>query len=289
MAGTGAILCVINVAILAILVGRFVFLNDDQTEDLPVTKFEESYDYIVVGSGSAGSVVAARLSEDRDVTVLVLEAGPDDRGNIHLTIPSDAAGFQHTKLDWEYYTEPQQYRVYVPRGRVVGGSSQLNFMVHVRGNRFDFDKWAANGCDGWSYEDVLPYFKKYEDMADEELAKSGIRLLQKLLKTDVLKNIGARLHSTPMPQCTQHQYDSDEYWQCYVRVLTICAFHQCCTCKMGALNDPTAVVDPQLRVKGIDGLRVADASIMPLIVSANTNAASIMIGEKAADIIKGNK
>ncbi|XP_041352661.1 glucose dehydrogenase [FAD, quinone]-like [Gigantopelta aegis] len=132
-------------------------------------------------------------------------------------------------------------------------------------------------ANSFEYPVIQPnYLHATEDMM---AVYRGIRLFQKLLKTDALKKIGARLHSTPMPLCTQHHYDSDEYWQCCVRSLTFGTFHQCCTCKMGALNDPTTVVNPHLRVKGIDGLRVADASIMPFIVSANTNAASIMIGE----------
>ena len=124
------------------------------------------YDYVIVGAGSAGCVVANRLSEDPDVNVAVIEAGPpDDAPEIHIPL---AFGQNLTsEWDWMLLSEPEpgldQRRNYLPRGRVLGGSSSLNAMIYIRGNRADYDEWAATGFDGWGYEDVLPYFKRAED------------------------------------------------------------------------------------------------------------------------------
>ncbi|MGW4534575.1 GMC family oxidoreductase [Nocardia sp. NPDC004340] len=124
------------------------------------------YDYVVVGAGSAGSVLASRLSEDPTVTVALIEAGPTDTAEeIHLPIafPSLFKG----ALDWDFDSEPEAglhfRRAYLPRGRVLGGSSSMNAMIYIRGARADFDGWAAGGADGWSYDEVLPYFLKAED------------------------------------------------------------------------------------------------------------------------------
>ena len=126
----------------------------------------ESFDYVVVGGGSAGCVLAARLSEDERATVCLIEAGPRDR-NPFIHIP--AALFtlmRHKTLNWRYQTAPQVRMggasVYVPRGRVLGGSSSINGMVYVRGHPHDYDDWAAAGNPGWGWDDVLPYFVKAE-------------------------------------------------------------------------------------------------------------------------------
>jgi choline dehydrogenase len=124
------------------------------------------HDYVIVGAGSAGCVVAARLGEDPDVAVAVIEAGPpDDHPNIHMPF---AFGLNLTSdWDWALFSEPEpgldHRRNYLPRGRVLGGTSSLNAMIYIRGNRADYDEWAAMGLDGWSYEDVLPYFRRAED------------------------------------------------------------------------------------------------------------------------------
>lgn len=124
------------------------------------------YDYIIVGAGSAGCVLANRLSEDPSIKVLLLEAGgPDTRKEIH--IPVAFSKLFKTPCDWAYYTEPEpqlgRRNLYWPRGKVLGGSSSINAMIYIRGHQYDYDHWRDLGNPGWGYRDVLPYFKKSED------------------------------------------------------------------------------------------------------------------------------
>ena len=138
------------------------------------------YDYIIVGGGSAGSVLASRLSEDPDNTVLLLEAGSDYVDNPDYHIPARFGGLRNTAIDWAYYTVPQkyssqgmkEYRSFWPEGKVLGGTSILNAMTYTRGSRHDYDEWEALGSTGWGYKDVLPYFLKTEDMTVESLKNS---------------------------------------------------------------------------------------------------------------------
>ena len=553
-------------------------------------KLDSEYDYIVVGGGSAGSVIASRLSEDKERKVLLLEAGYHWTENPDLHVPARWLDLENTKLDWEYYTEPQnvsclgmkERRSFWPRGYVLGGSSMINAQMYTRGSRYEFDEWASNGCTGWSYKDVLPYFMKSEDIQIEELKSSsyhsvggplaisggrvtplgdlymkagkdlgwdisdyngadqegfsriqctirsgvrsstgveflgktgdrenlhisvrshvtkvefqnkratgiyvirdgrkyfikankeiilsagaigspqilmlsgvgpkthleelgikviadlpvgqnlqdhqmafmftrinkpysltanlkdslwskvkyqlfgsgplgaggpdgtaffyndeakrektyadvqliffsgfggtnyfnyrddvaeeylakgpneegfntnvipthlksrgtlklkskdpfdhpvldpqyltdkrdiedfigGIRHWEKFIDTPTMKGLGASFDQSKLSFCSQHEFRSDAYWECYVRHLAVTVYHHCGTCKMGAVDDPSTVVDPELRVKGIKGLRVADASVFPNVTSGNTNAPAIMVGEKAADLVR---
>src|SRR3954453_5853478 len=128
-------------------------------------------DYVILGGGSAGCVLAARLSEDPSVNVTLLEAGPWDR-NPWIHIPMGFARLYVTrKYDWNYQTEgePELHgrSVYWPRERVVGGSGAVNGLVFLRGSPRDYDRWAQSGARGWSYDDVLPYFRRMETWTGE--------------------------------------------------------------------------------------------------------------------------
>ena len=134
------------------------------------------YDYIIVGAGSAGCVLANRLSKDPNNTVLLLEAGgPDNNMNIH--IPGAYLKLHKSKLDWGFWSEEQvnilNRKIYLPRGKAFGGSSSTNAMAYVRGNAADYDDWAELGNSGWSFNELLPYFKRSENHAQIDKMDAG--------------------------------------------------------------------------------------------------------------------
>jgi choline dehydrogenase len=129
----------------------------------------ETADYVIVGAGSAGCVLADRLSESGKEQILVLEYGGSDR-SVWIQMPTALnIPMNMPRYDWRYFTEPEPHlngrRLHTPRGKVLGGSSSINGLVYVRGNPLDFERWEAEGASGWSYQDVLPYFKRAERRA----------------------------------------------------------------------------------------------------------------------------
>ena len=579
------------VVVFSIVVAYFMMWGTFKKTSILINELDDEYDYIVVGGGAAGSVLASRLSEDKDKKILLLEAGGHFDENPNFAYPIEWPSLLSTKHDWGYYTEPQEFsnfgfvgnRSYWPRGRVLGGSATINLMQYTRGSRYDFDEWASNGCTGWSYEEVLPYFLKSEDIQIDELKDSkyhgsggpvavsggratpladlymqagqelgykvtdyngedqegfnyiqvttrnglrsnaginylentadrknihiatnsfvtkvdikdkeargvyvirrgrkyyirarkevilasgainspqilmlsgigpkdhltemgidivadlpvgqnlqdhqnifipsrinsslsitdnvknslwtklkfslfgkgpltvsgsdgsaflyldesnrgkrsvelqivffsaylhdnflnlknelvdeyygkhgniegfttilvstrpkfrgelklkskdpfdypslnprylsnpedvteligGLRIWEKLMQTRTMKSLAVDLDEAKISFCSQYEFRTDAYWECFIRHLATTSYHPCCTVKMGADQDPTVVLDPQLRVKGIKGLRVVDTSVFPNVTVGNTQAPTIMIAEKIADVIRG--
>ncbi|XP_014476759.1 PREDICTED: glucose dehydrogenase [FAD, quinone]-like [Dinoponera quadriceps] len=147
----------------------------------PVEFQPEQYDFIIVGAGSAGCVLANRLSEIEGWRVLLLEAGIEEP--LVTNVPAFASMLRTSNIDWMYRTQPEEHSCRArkgggcpcPRGKVMGGSSSINYMLYIRGNPKDYDEWAKCGNDGWSFEEVLPYFLKSENNKDPEVVKENPR------------------------------------------------------------------------------------------------------------------
>ena len=154
-----------------------------------MTEFEKTVDYIVVGAGSAGCVLTHRLSENGANRVLTLEAGDRDK-SFMIHMPLGVGQVWHDpKFNWSYESEPEPHadnrRLFHPRGKVLGGSSSINMMAYVRGNHGDYDRWRQKGMAGWSFDDVLPYFKRAEAFQDGDDPYHGSDGPWKIRTTDV--------------------------------------------------------------------------------------------------------
>lgn len=333
--------------------------NDRSIQEHPI-----DYDFILVGAGAAGCVLADRLSADPRHRVLLLEAGlPDDKPEIR--IPAAFSKLFKTEYDWNYSAVPQAglqgRESYWAKGRTLGGSTSINAMMYLRGVPSDYDGWEAMGNHGWGWQDVLPYFRRsernsrggdafhgdsgslyVEDLRDRNpqfapvmfynygltpptqhgmtigptlIAPQSIGSMQlrspnpldyPIIDPQYLSDpeghdlrvmmIGVRkaqeiFASSPMatyrsnPILPDRPIEGDRDLEEYIRSTSDGWWHPVGMCRMG--TDPLAVVDPTLRVHGIEGLRVADASVMPTVPRCHTMAPTIMIGEKAADLILG--
>ncbi|XP_045167550.1 L-sorbose 1-dehydrogenase-like [Mercenaria mercenaria] len=170
----------IAVFVLIIAVG-YMFFGSEKSVSVVVENVKDEYDFIVIGAGSAGSVIASRLSEKNNVSVLVLEAGGHyDRDPI-INVPMYWFSYLKSDFAWDFKSEPQNESFLglsgrkgsMNRGKLLGGTGSINACLYTRGSPFDFDEWETkNGCKGWGYKDLLPYFKKAEDIRINKLMKS---------------------------------------------------------------------------------------------------------------------
>lgn len=143
-------------------------------------EIQKEYDYVIVGAGTTGAVLASRLSENSTLDILLLEAGGEETEDENVDIPIMTDKVRGSDLDWSYRTVPQRHackghedQVSIwPSGKGLGGTSNINYMQYLRGSRHDFDEWAHNGAHGWSYKDVLPYFIKSEDNRNAEFTRT---------------------------------------------------------------------------------------------------------------------
>lgn len=165
---------------LALTTYRYLGLGDLFVELIKAKELQPQYDYIIVGGGTAGAVLAARLSENKDINILLVEAGGNPQSNPLIDIPLMADSIRTPEFDWHYLTVPQKHsckghveqRAIWHSGKGLGGTSNINYMQYLRGSRYDYDGWALTGAAGWAYKDVLPYFIKSEDQQNGEFVRT---------------------------------------------------------------------------------------------------------------------
>ncbi|XP_041971821.1 glucose dehydrogenase [FAD, quinone] [Aricia agestis] len=190
------------------------------------------------------------------------------------SIPSDVQVKRAHGVTDEFYNE-----VY---GDIIGTDVYGIFPMMLRPKSRGFIKLRSNN----PFDYPLMYHNYLTHPDDVGVLREGVKAAIAVSETKAMKRLGARFHSKPLPNCKHLPLYTDEYWDCYIRQYTMSIYHLSCTNKMGPASDPMAVVDPQLRVYGIEGLRVIDASIMPAVTNGNINAPTIMIAEKGSDMIK---
>ncbi|XP_046481413.1 glucose dehydrogenase [FAD, quinone]-like [Neodiprion pinetum] len=164
--------------VLIVLLRPDIVDKDNRARIVPTVELLDQYDFVVIGAGSAGAVLANRLTENKNWTILLLEAGGDER--VISDLPVMTYNLVNTDMDWKFKTESSSAyckgmvdnQCHWTRGKSLGGSSSLNYMLYVRGNRRDYDNWRDSGNPGWGYDDVLPYFKKAENMTIPGLRES---------------------------------------------------------------------------------------------------------------------